>query len=121
MKIQLLNQRFNDLKANTKTNQSFEVLESLQEPLNSANKEWKRLQSSIIERRANLQNALLETGQFNDALDEMLEWLERTNVALDQIDLSGGNTAVLTSNQLISGIDVQLAKLKVDGQKVSFS
>lgn len=113
MKIQLLNQRFNDLKASTKTNQSFEVLESLQEPLNSANKEWKRLQSSIIERRANLQNALLETGQFNDALDEMLKWLDSTNNSLDQIDLFAITDIALTSNKLISSIDVQLAKLKV--------
>lgn len=111
LKVQLLNQRFNDLKANTKTNQSFEVLESLQEPLNSANKEWKRLQSSIIERRSNLQNALLETGQFNDALDEMLKWLDNVHHSLDQIDAQTATT--LTSNQLISTIDVQLAKLKV--------
>ena len=68
LKIHMLNQKFNELKLSTRTNQSFDVLESLQEPLNSANKEWKRLQSSIIERKSNLQNALLEMGQFSEAL-----------------------------------------------------
>lgn len=111
VKIQLLNQRFNELKANTKTNQSFEVLESLQEPLNSANKEWKRLQSSIIERRANLQNALLETGQFDDALDEMLKWLESANHSLELVDSSTKNAAA--NPQLISSTDIQMAKVKV--------
>lgn len=109
----MLNQRFNDLKANNKTNQSFEVLQTLQEPLNSANKEWKRLQNSIVERRSNLQNALLETGQFYDALDEMLKWLDSANNSLDQIDMFATSNASLTSNQLISSIDIQLAKLKV--------
>ena len=90
----MLNQKFNELKLTTKTNQSFDVLESLQEPLNSANKEWKRLQSSVIERKSNLQNALLEMGQFNDALDEMLKWLERNDQALDEISLNTNNTYV---------------------------
>lgn len=107
-----MNQRFNDLKANTKTNQSFEVLESLQEPLNSANKEWKRLQSSIIERRANLQNALLETGQFNDALDEMLKWLDGVSGSLDQVGDTSA-TAKTTASQLVSSTDMQMAKLRV--------
>lgn len=83
----------------------------MQEPLNSANKEWKRLQSSIIERRANLQNALLETGQYNDALDEMLKWLESAASSLDQIESC---QPILTAgSQLISSIDIQLARLKV--------
>jgi hypothetical protein len=94
LKIHMLNQKFNELKLTTKTNQSFDVLESLQEPLNSANKEWKRLQSSVIERKSNLQNALLEMGQFNDALDEMLKWLERNDQALDEISLNINNTYV---------------------------
>ena len=121
LKIHLLNQKFNELKLTTKTNQSFDVLESLQEPLNSANKEWKRLQSSIIERKSNLQNALLEMGQFNEALDEMLKWLERNDQALDEISLSSAQVyanldnsgQMASSNQLVSSIDIQLAKLKV--------
>ena len=120
IKIHLLNQKFNELKATTKTNQSFDVLESLQEPLNSANKEWKRLQNSIIERKSNLQNALLEMGQFNEALDEMLKWLGRTDQSLDEITLDNdivtittSNNGSISSNQLVSSIDIQLAKLKV--------
>ena len=115
IKIQLLNQKFNELKSTTKTNQSFDVLASLQEPLNSANKEWKRLQSSIVERKSSLQNALLEMGQFNEALDEMLKWLERVDQTLDEIGNEEDNSMSSSPDnfQLISNIDVQMAKLKV--------
>jgi len=119
LKIQILNQKFNDLKTNTKTNQSFDVLASLQEPLNSANKEWKRLQNSIMERKSNLQNALLDMGQFNEALDEMLKWLERTDRSLDEL---GGNNQTTTDSdtQFVSDVDIQLAKLKVLQNDIKF-
>ena len=129
LKIQLLNQKFNDLKTNTKTNQSFDVLASLQEPLNSANKEWKRLQNSIMERKSNLQNALLDMGQFNEALDEMLKWLERTDRSLDELCsastsdeiIAASASAVAESDQLtVSSVDIQLAKLKVLQNDVKF-
>jgi hypothetical protein len=84
------------------------VLASLQEPLNSANKEWKRLQNGIVERKASLQNALLDMGQFSEALDEMLKWMERTDQCLDELD-----QASVTPGQLASSIDVYLARLKV--------
>lgn len=114
LKIQLLNQKFNDLKMNTRTNQSFDVLASLQEPLNSANKEWKRLQNGIVERMTSLQNALLDMGQFNEALDEMLKWLERTEHSLDEIHNNNMNeNELITSNQFVSSTDIQISKLKV--------
>jgi hypothetical protein len=99
--FQMLNQKFNDLKTNTKTNQSFDVLASLQEPLNSANKEWKRLQNSIMERKSNLQNALLDMGQFNEALDEMLKWLDSTDQSLDEINLNPFLSELNTKSPLI--------------------
>lgn len=114
LKIELLNQKFDELKMGTRTNQSFDVLASLQEPLNSANKEWKRLQNGIVERKASLQNALLDMGQFNEALDEMLKWVERTDQSLEDMhQTTGSECELMTNNQLVSGIDVQLAKLKV--------
>ncbi len=114
MKIQLLNTKFNDLKANTRTNQSFDVLASLQEPLNSANKEWKRLQNGIVERKASLQNALLDMGQFSEALDEMFKWLERTDQSLNELD-----QVAIGTGHLVSSIDVHLARLKVLKNDVS--
>ena len=120
LKINILNQKFNDLKSTTKTNQSFDVLESLQDPLNSANKEWKRLQSSIIELKCNLQNGLLEMGLFNEALDEMLKWLESTDQALDEINLNSNDILssknlqhTANSPHLVLNIDIQSARLKV--------
>jgi dystonin len=102
------------LKGSTRTNQSFDVLASLQEPLNSANREWKRLQSGIVERKASLQNALLDMGQFHEALDEMLRWVERTDQALEEVErASGAEAELIASSRLVSGVDVRLARLQV--------
>ena len=94
-KIQQLNHKFNELKASTRTNQSFDVLESLQEPLNNANKEWKRLQASIVERKANLQHGLLEIGQYSEALDEIDDWMAGMTASLQK--LSGEQIWVIKS------------------------
>ena len=102
------------MKGSTRTNQSFDVLASLQEPLKSANREWKRLQSGIVERKASLQNALLDMGQFHEALDEMLRWVERTDQALEEVErASGAEAELIASSRLVSGVDVRLARLQV--------
>jgi hypothetical protein len=103
--IQLLNEQFNDLKSTIKINQSYDVVETLQEPLNSANKEWKRLQSSIIERKISLQNTLLSMGQFVDALDLTNKWLTSTHVQLDSIGREDLNECRL--------IEIELARLNM--------
>ena len=90
---------------NTKTNQSLEVLEALQEPLQNANREWKRLQNSIVEKKSSLQNALLSMGRFHEALEETLKWLNGANSSLDDICETDLNEVML--------IDIELARLKV--------
>ncbi|CAF0875804.1 unnamed protein product, partial [Brachionus calyciflorus] len=107
MKILLLNHKFNDLKSNTKTNQSFEVLESLQEPLNSANKEWKRLQSSINERKSNLQNILLDMGQLNEVLEEISKSIDSTLNSIETID-----QFLRMEDVPIRTIDAKIARLR---------
>ena len=103
--VQLLNQQFSDLMTNIKTNQSLEVLEALQEPLQNANREWKRLQNSIVEKKSSLQNALLSMGRFHEALEETLKWLNGANSSLDDICVTDLNEVKL--------IDIELARLKV--------
>ena len=90
---------------NIKTNQSLEVLEALQEPLQNANREWKRLQNSIVEEKSSLQNALLSMGRFHEALEETLKWLNGANSSLDDICVTDLNEVKL--------IDMELARLKV--------
>lgn len=112
VKIQELNQKFNDLKTNTKTNQSFDVLESLQEPLNNANKEWKRLQASIVERKAMLQHALLESGQYSEALDEIDHWMSGMCDSLDRVAYE--IPPVDTQSEVnMPSLELESAKLKI--------
>lgn len=114
MEILILNQKFDELKFNIRTNQSFEVLESLQEPLNSANKEWKRLQSSITDRKSNLKNLLIDMGQLNDALDEIAKSIDSNLNSLDNIEF------FFTPNNdiQIRSVDLKVARLKMIGKEI---
>lgn len=109
MEILILNRKFDELKLNIRTNQSFEVLESLQEPLNSANKEWKRLQSSISERKSNLQNILIDMGQLSEALDEIGKSIDTNLNSLDLVE----NFIELNNDLPIRSIDLKMARLKM--------
>ena len=72
------------------------------------------MQSGIVERKASLQNALLDMGQFHEALDEMLRWVERTDQALEEVErASGAEAELIASSRLVSGVDVRLARLQV--------
>ncbi len=67
-----------------------------------------------MERKASLQNALLDMGQFHEALDEMLRWVERTDQALEEVErASGAEAELIASSRLVSGVDVRLARLQV--------
>ena len=54
--------------------------------------------------KAKLQNALLSLGQFHSAIDEVLNWLDRTEVTLDEFRPVFGDPRT---------IELELAKLRV--------
>ncbi|RNA25514.1 microtubule-actin cross-linking factor isoforms 1 2 3 5-like [Brachionus plicatilis] len=115
MKILTLNHKFDQLKLNIRTNQSFEVLESLQEPLNSANKEWKRLQSSIGERKSNLHNILIDMGQLNEALDEIAKSMDTNLNCLQSID----KFVRCSADGPVRTIDLKMARLKMIEKEIN--
>lgn len=53
----------------------------------------------------NLQMAMLNVGQFEHALNELLAWLDKTDETLDDISTSYGDP---------KKIEIELAKLKVN-------
>ena len=98
-----------------------DVLESLLEPLESANNEWRRLQASLGQLSAQLQDGLLRTGQLKDALDQMSRWMEASESAIDHIAHNEHNSSSSSSSSnnkstvfaTTNAIHVQQARLKV--------
>lgn len=68
------------------------------------NKRWDDLSRGIVDRNNELETALLRLGQFQHALDELLEWINKTTSVVRDMDPS------LSDRQVI---EMELAKLKV--------
>lgn len=56
------------------------------------------------ERSQRLEKALLEMGQFSDAYEQILVWLDKTKVTLDSIDMNPKN---------LKNIEIELCKFRV--------
>lgn len=78
---------------------------ALKQPLTEVNRRWENLLKGIVERQRQLENSLLQLGQFHHALAELLAWIDATNKTLDK-DLK----PVAGDSQLL---EIELAKLKV--------
>jgi len=59
----------------------------------------------VLEREHNLDNALLQAGKFNDALDSLLSWLKETED--------------MVQNQKSPSTDYKVVKAQLQEQKVS--
>ena len=46
---------------------------------------WDKLNGAIAKRQQRLEKALLEMGQFQQAYDQLMDWLERSEKTLDDI------------------------------------
>merc|ERR1712051_701228 len=77
---------------------------AIKEPLSDINRRWEDLNRAISTRQKDLENALLRLGQFQHALNELMEWIRRTDKTLDTLKPVYGDPQV---------IEVELAKLKV--------
>ena len=77
---------------------------SIREPVQDVNARWHGLIDGMSERKTRLQRALLNLGQFQSALDELVVWLEKTNASLDEAQPVHGDPKV---------VEIELAKLKV--------
>ena len=72
--------------------------------MGQVNRRWEDLNKGINVRQKELEQALLRLGQFQHALNELMEWIRRTDKTLDTLKPVYGDPQV---------IEVELAKLKV--------
>ena len=98
--VEFLNQQAGDLTKGTSPEQAAFI----REPLQDVNQRWHGLIEGMADRKTRLQRALLNLGQFQSALDELLIWLDKTNAALDEAQPVHGDPKV---------VEIELAKLKV--------
>jgi len=54
----------------------------LKDQMDKLNAAWSQLQSSGLERKHKLEDALLQLGQFHDALGELLMWIANSSARL---------------------------------------
>uniref|UniRef100_A0A1A9WHW1 Dystonin n=1 Tax=Glossina brevipalpis TaxID=37001 RepID=A0A1A9WHW1_9MUSC len=100
VKVEALNRQAVELTEKTSPEQAA----SIREPLLIVNRRWDSLLRCMVERQKQLEHALLHLGQFQHALSELLVWINKTNITLDQLKPIPGDPQLL---------EVELAKLKV--------
>ena len=100
IEIETLNRRAQILLENTSPHQ----VRAIREPLEDINRRWSELCGNIVDRQNELESALLRLGQFQHALDEMLQWMAQTEAVVRDIHPVSGD---------LQQIEMELAKLKV--------
>ncbi|XP_050322442.1 dystonin isoform X14 [Bactrocera neohumeralis] len=100
LEVEALNRQAVELTDRT----SIEQAASIRKPLSTANQRWETLLRSMVDRQKHLEHALLHLGQFQHALNELLVWIDKTDITLDQLKPIPGDPQLL---------EVELAKLKV--------
>ncbi|XP_018791082.1 PREDICTED: dystonin isoform X10 [Bactrocera latifrons] len=100
LEVEALNRQAVELTDRT----SIEQAASIRKPLSTANQRWEMLLRSMVDRQKHLEHALLHLGQFQHALNELLVWIDKTDITLDQLKPIPGDPQLL---------EVELAKLKV--------
>lgn len=100
LEIEALNQTAKELLKESPTDQH----PAVKQPISDVNKRWDILLDNIGNRDIKLKKALLSVGQFHSAVDEMLEWLDKTERSLDRLETPGGDPKI---------IEIEKAKLGV--------
>ncbi|XP_033113691.1 microtubule-actin cross-linking factor 1, isoforms 1/2/3/5-like isoform X2 [Anneissia japonica] len=80
VELEKLHQQCNKLLAKS----TEENAEFVKGPLSDVDKHWKELNKAIFQRQHQLQAGLLALGQLDGSLDELKNWLDRTNNAIDE-------------------------------------
>lgn len=97
---ELLNQTCADVCEGASTEQAF----AARKPVQDLNRRWKSLENSLIDRQQKLERALLEMGQFEQAYDQLMHWMQKSEQTLDAIQPEGGD---------LKRTEIELAKLQV--------
>ena len=98
--IEALNRQANELGEITSVDQTA----SIRNGVNSINKRWDLLKMTMVDRQKQLENALLQLGQFEHALSELMVWIKKTFATYEQIKIIPGDAKLL---------EIEMAKLKI--------
>ncbi|KAK3581860.1 hypothetical protein CHS0354_032763 [Potamilus streckersoni] len=98
--VEALNHKASDLVKGASPDQA----EVVMEPMATVNKKWEALQDNIGERQRMLQLAVLNVGQFEHAINELLSWMDTTEQTLDEAKQVAGDTKL---------IEIELSKHKM--------
>ena len=98
--IEALNQKADELVKDTSPDQAVVVTE----PMSAVNLRWDGLLDGIGDRQRLLQLAMLDVGQFEHAMNELLAWLDKTEQTLDECKPVYGDRKL---------VEIELAKHKV--------
>jgi dystonin len=100
VEIEALNRQLNELSEITSVDQT----SLIRNGVNGINKRWDALKLAMVNRQKQLENALLQLGQFEHALNELLVWIKKTQATFDQIKIVPGDSKLL---------EIEMAKLKI--------
>ncbi|TKR92402.1 hypothetical protein L596_007064 [Steinernema carpocapsae] len=95
-----LNQSANQLCASAQPHQAA----AIRAPISDLNNRWHRLYGQLNDRQQKLERGLLEMGQFNQAYEQLLSWINQTEKTLDEIQPQPGNLKL---------IEIELCKHRV--------
>ncbi|VDP08265.1 unnamed protein product [Soboliphyme baturini] len=100
VKLEQLNQQAATLTDGCSPDQCLTV----QRTLLDINKRWDNLSRGILERQHVLEKSLLQMGHFEEALDQLLEWMTKTENAIEEVRPFPGD---------LKQTEIEIAKLKV--------
>jgi dystonin len=100
VEVEALNRQLNELSEITSVDQTA----AIRSGVNGINKRWDVLKQTMNERQKQLENALLQLGQFEHALNELMIWIKKTQATFDQIKIVPGDAKLL---------EIEMAKLKI--------
>lgn len=98
--IEMLNRQLNELCEITSVDQ----VAGIRNGVNNLNHRWDNLKKGINDRHKALENALLDLGQFEHALKEIVVWINKTQGSVDQIKVVPGDAKIL---------ELEMAKLRI--------
>lgn len=100
VEVEALNRQLKELSEITSVDQTA----AIRHGVNGINKRWDTLNKTLNERQKQLEQALLQLGQFEHALNELLIWIKKTQTTFDQIKIVPGDAKLL---------EIEMAKLKI--------
>ncbi|VDN02146.1 unnamed protein product [Thelazia callipaeda] len=79
-------EQLNQLCASLCVGSTVQQSASIKAPINDLNVRWNKLYATLNERQQKMEKILLEKGQFSQAYDQLMTWMEKTQKILNKIN-----------------------------------